>query len=48
VFGTSRQVLEVLDELRPNDARLGRLLRHVREIQTSAMVSTEGGQSRAT
>lgn len=50
VFGTSRQVLEVLENLHPNDARLGLLLRHVRRMEPPAAettVITEGGDSRA-
>jgi hypothetical protein len=35
VFGTSRQVLEVLEQLRPDDPRLQRLLSHVRGIESS-------------
>jgi hypothetical protein len=48
VFGTSRRVLELLEGLRPNDARLGRLLRQVRGAEARATATTEGGQSRAT
>ena len=32
VFGASRQMLEVLEVLGPNDARLKRLLNHVRQL----------------
>jgi hypothetical protein len=33
VFGTSRQVLEVLESINPNDPRLNRLLAHVRAVE---------------
>lgn len=36
VFGTSRQVLELLDDLRPRDVRLQRLLGHVRAMEATA------------
>lgn len=53
VFGTSRQVLEVLDNLCPADAGLGRLLRHVREMEKTSVASApiaaiDGGYPRAT
>jgi hypothetical protein len=54
VFGTSRRVLEVLDGLRPNDARLGQLLRRARETEarpttpTRRTTTTHGDHSRAT
>jgi hypothetical protein len=48
VFGTSRQALEVLDGLRPRDARLGRLLGHVRAIERSATAVPTGAMTRAT
>jgi hypothetical protein len=44
VFGTSRQVLELLSELRPGDASLERLLRHVREGELAVI---DGGSSSA-
>lgn len=48
VFGTSRQVLDILEELRPKDVQLGRLLRQVREMESTAKMSISGGDSRAT
>jgi hypothetical protein len=36
VFGTSRGVLEVLEDLRPDDAKLRRLLGHVRRLEAEA------------
>ena len=36
VFGTSRQLLEVLEELCPDDLRLGRLLVRVRKLEAIA------------
>jgi hypothetical protein len=44
VFGLSRQVLELLGDLRPRDASLGRLLRQAR----AAVVTDDGGSPRAT
>ena len=47
VFGTSRQVLDVLERLCPGDAQLGRLLGQVRSLeQTNATI--HGGATRAT
>ena len=34
VFGTSRRVLEVLESLQPGDARVHRLLQHVRRLES--------------
>ncbi len=52
VFGTSRQVLEVLEDLGPTDVRLSQLLRHVRAAENTAaaaaMVNSEGGGPGAT
>lgn len=36
VFGTSRPVLELLEALQPNDAKLCRLLQHVRALESTA------------
>jgi hypothetical protein len=44
VFGTSRQVLDVLEDLRPRDVRLGKVLEHVRAIETA---NDDGGNPRA-
>jgi hypothetical protein len=38
VFGTSRRVLEVLEQLRPDDPRVCRLLGHVRRLESRANV----------
>lgn len=35
VFGTSRPILEVLEALQPRDAKLRRLLEHVRQLESA-------------
>jgi hypothetical protein len=36
VFGASRQVLEIMESLQPNDERLMQLLTHVRKLEQQA------------
>ena len=40
VFGTSRDVLEVLEALHPGDEKLLRLLGHVRSLEKARLVKT--------
>ncbi len=40
VFGTSRQVLQLLQNLDPGDQKLARLLSHVRAVEASRVEQT--------
>jgi hypothetical protein len=41
IFGTSRQVLDILIELEPRSARLNRLLGHVRSLESDGGTTIE-------
>jgi len=44
VFGLSRPVLEILATLQPDDAKLARLLKHVRDVRSVQEVHASGAQ----